>query len=176
MAGKPELAGYHALFLTKDDLPTLRVQQDARDDRGAVAPDRSFDRCRGLASGFMWWMGGDADVLWSITDSRWVFPDADNAAAYFQASLADQDLGGLIVPMAVPHVGEECVVLDHTTWADVFMPPIKLEALGYRFRVGNVVASVQVGAGPDTPEGTLKLVTVTALATVAANRIEAAIQ
>ena len=169
--GNLDPAGYHALFLTQEDLPTLRIFQDNRDD---ATQYESFDRYGGRAGGNVVWNGGDADALWMVRDYRWVFPDADKAAGFFQSKVAEFSGGGArIVPISVGYVGDECVVFDDTVWNDWVMPPVKMEAIAYEFRVRNVVASLHVGAGPDAPEGTLKLVTVTSLATVAVKRIEA---
>ena len=169
--GNLDLAAYHALFLTQEDLPTLRMIQDNRDDDATQY--ESFDRYGGRAHGNAVWNGGDADALWMVRDHRWVFPDADNAAAFFQSQLAEYSGGARIVPISVGYVGDDCVVFDDTAWNDFVMPPVKMEALAYEFRVRNVVAWLHVSAGPDAPEGTLKLITMTSLATVAAKRIEA---
>jgi hypothetical protein len=170
--GNLDLAAYHALYLTQEDLPTLRILQDHRDDD--ATPYADFDRCGGRAYGNMWWNGDDADELWMVHDYRWVFPDADNAIAFLQSHEAGLSAGPAhIVPIPVAYVGDDCVVWDDTTWNDFVMPPIKMEAISYDFRVKNVVAAVSVTAGPDAPEGTLKLATVTSLATVAVNRIAA---
>jgi hypothetical protein len=170
--GNLDLAAYHALFLTQEDLPTLRRIQDNRDD--GSGRDETFDRHRGSAVGNAVWNGGDADAFWMIRDYRWVFPDADSAAGFLQAYLAEPG-GGWVVPMPVGHVGEECVVVDDTTTFDFFSPPIRLEAFAYTFRISNVMASLSVTAGNDAPPGTLKLAAVTALATTAAQRIQAII-
>lgn len=170
--GNLDLAAYHALFLTQEDLPALRMIQDNRDNNATQY--ESFDRYGGRAHGDTLWNGGDADALWMVSDYRWVFPDADSAAAFFQAHVAEFASGGArIAPIAVGYVGDECVVFDDTVWNDLVIPPVKMEAIAYMFRVRNVVASLRVGAGPDAPEGTLKLVTVTSLATAATKRIEA---
>jgi hypothetical protein len=169
--GSPELASYHALFLTQEDLPSLRMIQDHRDDdtnRGEI-----FERHHGRANGMVLWEGDYADAICALYDWRWAFPDDASAAAYHQASLSQNSGGGWIMPLGVKHVGEECAAFGNTVELGITMPPLKMTVYVYQFRVGNVVALLNVTQGLEAPDGTLTLAAVASLATVAAERIQA---
>src|SRR5688500_6653537 len=90
----PSADAYAALFLTEDDLPGLHRAQDAR-DRGADESDGAFAKHGGQRAGTVTWIGAKDATIYRVVDSRWVFPNAGDAASYLAETRqlhADQDL------------------------------------------------------------------------------------
>ena len=137
-----------ALYLDSNELPPgLQVFQDSREE-GPDPGDFAFAARDGVHSGSRVWMGDTADTIWQLVDIRFVFPDAERAAAYHAERLTANSEGS--PPVGAPLVGEECKV-----FGGIHSAPesgVEMTAYFYVFRVANVVVKLFAAQGPGAEE------------------------
>ena len=163
---------YAALFLQDGDLPGLRLIQDSRHPRGGT--DAEFAKQGGERAGFAVWMGADDRPLWRVVDVRWVFPTAEAAATYHQATLR-KNAENLAPVRDVPTVGEEGRVFGGVNNLSAALG-IQLVDYAYIFRVGRVVVKLYAAQGSKLTGVQLRPEHMKPVAEKIAGRIAAALQ
>ncbi|WP_152609307.1 hypothetical protein [Kocuria rosea] len=135
-----------ALYLRSDDLPGMQLVQDSADS-GPDSGDYAYSACNGLGTGLRVWLGATTDPVWRLVDIRFVFPDADRAAAYHAERFVANSEGYPPVPDA-PSIGEDCRVFGGTNR----LPGVDIEMTNYFYvlRVGAVVVKLFVAEGPES--------------------------
>jgi len=132
-----------ALFLDDADLPGFRRGAD----RGAANPhraDRAYAQHAGLSTGALEWLGDEAAAIYRVIDARWAFASARDAKAYLDSPatqlLARDGLGN----PAVLQIADGA----HAWGGSVPGGGVRQCLL---FRVGRVVAKLDVAEGPGAP-------------------------
>jgi hypothetical protein len=133
-----------ALYLEADDLPgNLTLVQDSR-GQGSDPGDYAFGGCDGVHAGLRVWLGEATDTVWRLVDIRFVFPDAERAAAYHAERLLANSEGNPSVDDA-PVIGDECHVFGGTR--SIGFADLKMTTYFYIVRVENVVVKLYVAQG-----------------------------
>jgi hypothetical protein len=136
------------LYLAAEDLPGLALVQDSR-HQGPDPADYAFAACEGLHSGFQVWLGEQTKPVWRLVDIRFVFADAERAAAYHAERLLANSEDN--PPVAdVPLVGEDCHVFGGTQ--HMGGTDIEMTMYFYVFRVNTVVVKLFVAQGVESTE------------------------
>jgi hypothetical protein len=78
---------FRALFLEASELPAKMTLLKDQRSGFTEAGDHAYRRHRGQHVGMMVWEGADDQPIRLLVDIRWLFPDAEAAAAYHLATL-----------------------------------------------------------------------------------------
>jgi hypothetical protein len=164
---------YLSTYLDQNDLPSMPWVQDSRVS-GSDPGDTAFARFHGRVSGLSAWQRDFDQTIWRIVDIRFLFDNAEDAAAYHQERLTYNSEGNPAVSGA-PTVGEECFVYGGANSMEMAGVTVTLTTYFYIFRVGRVVAKLFVAQGPNAKDP-LTLEAVVPLSERIAQRIRNAFQ
>jgi len=138
-----------ALYLQASDIPGNLAREEVPQDRILPPGDYAFAACNGVHVGLHRWAGEMTSTILRLMDIRFVFPDAERAAAYHAERLLAASEGYPSIEEA-PLVGDDCRVFGGTFPTE----PTKVEIAMYFyvFRVQNVVVKLFAAQGVQSPE------------------------
>jgi hypothetical protein len=141
-------ADFESVYLAADDLPGMKLVQDSR-HHDPDPGDYAFTACEGLHSGFQVWLSEQTKPIWRLVDIRFIFADAERAAAYHAERLLVNSEGNPPVVDA-PLAGEDCQVFGGTQRVGV--ADVEMTMYFYVFRVNTVVIKLFVAQGAESAE------------------------
>jgi hypothetical protein len=135
----PTPALMDTVFLDERDLAGLRRAKDQRDTNPNPS-DRAFTTQRGLATGAVTWLGEPGDPVYSVIDARWVFASTKAAKAYIDSPGTQLLSRDSLEASALLQIADGAHAWGGT--------PAGRGRQVLLFRVGRVVARLDVGEGP----------------------------
>ncbi|HEX3251655.1 MAG TPA: hypothetical protein VHS05_19625 [Pyrinomonadaceae bacterium] len=160
-AAGSEISVYLSTYLDQKDMgPSMPWVQDSRIHRPDQGDD-AFARLHGSHTGLSCWQTNVRATIFRVVDIRFLFNNAQDAAAYHKERLQANSEGHPPVPGA-PQVGEECHVFGGTNSLEHRGMKITLTGFYYVFRVGRMVVKLFAMQGveatrPLTPEDLVPL-------------------